>query len=152
MSHLRKRTFALPLLFLVVLAALLVVLAFATRADTAPETATVLTESQVTQRALALAQTDFKGAPSKITVQSSTIGQSHVVQCGALGGWVSTFTESLRGRPNWCAPDTGIWVVTLQGDFQTGNVATDTLTVVMDTQGTMMQINSGELAEIGTGD
>lgn len=152
MSQLWKRTFALPFLFLVLLGAILAVIWFAMQVDTPLETSAGLTESQVTQRAVALAQSDFKGTPSKITVQSGTIGQSHIVQCGGLGAMLSTMTDSLRGRPNWCAPDTGIWVVTLQGDFQKGNVSTDTLTVVMDTQGRMMQINSGELAEMGTGD
>lgn len=137
----------LPLLFLILLAAILAVVWFASATRAPDEPLVGLTQDEITRRAIALAQNDFDGTPFNVDVQSSTVGELQTVECSALGKWLSTITESLRGRPNWCMSDTRVWIVTLRGNFSQNGFTTDTLKVLLDSSGGFLSLNSGELAQ-----
>jgi hypothetical protein len=148
MWYVRKRAVALSGLLMILLVALLAVVWIAGRADAPSETVSVLSETEITQRAIALAQNDFVGTPSGVQVSQSTIGETGVVQCSALGKSLSILADSLRGRPNWCAPDSTLWVVSLRGEFQREGFVTDSVQIVLDRAGRMMSMDSGELTSI----
>lgn len=148
MSALWKRTSGLPFLFLILPAAVLALIWFVLPESTPSGTPAGLSETEITQRAIALAQNDLAGTPSEIEVERTTIGETGVVQCGALGKALSLVTDSLRGRPNWCLPDTGVWVITLRGNFRRGGLSADTLTAVFDSSGRFMRLTGGALTQI----
>lgn len=148
MSALWKRTLGLPVLFLILAAVVFAVIWFAPRASAPAGTRTGLSETEMTQRAISLAQNDYAGTPSDIEVEHTTIGETGFVQCGALGKALSLVTDSLRGRPNWCMPDTGVWVITLRGNFRQGGFSADTLTAVFDSSGRFMRLTGGALTQI----
>lgn len=143
-----KKALSLPALFLILFAAVLALIWFAVRASPPAEPLAGLSETEITQRAIALAQNEYAGTPSDIAVEHTTIGETGIVECGAMGKALSLVTDSLRGRPNWCLPDTGVWVITLRGNFRQGGSGADTLTAVFDSSGRFMRLTGGALTQI----
>lgn len=107
-----------------------------------------LSESQVIQLAKEALAVEYTGAPTQITVRQTTVGELDRFHCGAIGSMISVIVSPLQGKPNICAADSTVWIVSLHGEFLRGDFATESVQVMLDRAGRMMAIDSGALVPL----
>lgn len=104
-----------------------------------------LSQDQITQRALEIARAQYNGAPVQVLATKTTMGESGVINCNPMTGWLAGTLDKIEGKPDWCAADTIVWIIDLRGDFRHGAVVTNALSVAVDGTGKFIRLDTGEL-------
>lgn len=106
-----------------------------------------LTETEIIRLAKDALAAEYSGTPEQVTLRRTTVGELNKFNCGKLGTMISVIVSPLQGKPDICAADSTLWVVTLQGTFRRANLTTESVQVVLDRTGRMMSVDSGELVQ-----
>lgn len=108
---------------------------------------TGLSETEIIRRAKDALAVEYSGTPEQVTLQRTTVGELNKFDCGKLGTMISVIVSPLQGKPDICATDSTLWVVTLRGTFRRANLTTESVQVVLDRTGRMMSVDSSELVQ-----
>ncbi len=104
-----------------------------------------LSESEITQLAKDALRIEYTGSPVQVVVKQTTAGELDKFDCGRIGAMISVVVSPLQGKPDVCAADSTMWVVSLRGEFRREGFATDSVQIVLDRAGRLMSIDSGDL-------
>lgn len=104
-----------------------------------------LSETEIVQLAKDALAVEYSAAAEQVTLRRTTVGELNKFNCGKLGTMISVIVSPLQGKPDICAADSTLWVVSLRGEFQRKGFATDSVQIVLDRAGRLMSMDSGEL-------
>lgn len=94
-----------------------------------------LTQQDIEQRAVTIAQTEHQGVVTKLDTQQLTFAQVGALNCS----WFQRLRQVFDTQPwNGCDPHTPFWRVQIEGTFQWDQGVTSNLHLDLLTDGTVM--------------